>query len=436
MLVTTAPPMIRALQWRESMYTRIRSDAYASGECLSGEISTALVHERLNVLAGSEKVVITLHDLFPRAPIFTAFADRKLVAEHLPNAEIKTSFLQKMPLVAKHHHKFLPLYMLAFEQFDLSDYDLVISSCHCASKAVITKPDACHICYCHSPMRYAWDMRHVYTRHQNRAVRSIWSLMANYVRMWDLATAYRVDYFVANSGYIARRILKFYGRESVVIHPPVEIQKFYVSPSVDDYYLVVSRFAPYKRVDLVVEAFNQLGWRLVVIGDGEQEAYLKQIAGPNVEFKGYVSDKEMSGYLAHCKALVHAAEEDFGINMVEAHASGRPVVAYGVGGSADIVDSEVNGVLFQRANVESLIAALRECEGREWDTHAIRQTSLRFDTERFKREFAMFVDWALDDFNSYRQESGRASLGAYSGKQSLTEKQLGARMSSRQGGGI
>ena len=388
------------MQWKASMETSSGNGALLSSQCLSGGIRTAIIHERLNVLAGSEKVVLALHDLFPDAPVFTAFADKKLVSKHLPNTRIETSFLQKLPFVAKHHQKLLPLCMLAFEQFDLSDYDLVVSSCHCAAKAVITKPNACHISYCYSPMRYAWDLQHDYLRHQNKLVRTAWSAMANYVRMWDLATAYRVDYFIAISQYIARRIRKFYGRESVVIHPPVDVHKFYVSPSVDDYYLIVSRFAPYKRVDLVVEAFNRLGWRLVVIGDGEQEAYLRRIAGPNIEFKGHVSDNEVVEYFAHCKGSVHAAEEDFGINMVESHAAGRPVVAYSVGGSRDIIDPDINGVLFEKATVEDLVAALRECNAREWDPHAIRQSSLRFDTERFKREFALFVDWALHEYNN------------------------------------
>jgi glycosyltransferase involved in cell wall biosynthesis len=377
----------------------IGSGALLNSRALSCEINTAIIHERLNVLAGSEKVVLAMHDLFPDAPIYTAIANDDLVSRYLPDTEIKTSFLQKFPIIAKHHQKFLPLYMLAFEQFDLSEYDLIISSSHCAAKSVITKPNACHICYCYSPMRYAWDLQHDYARHQGRLVRALWSGVANYVRMWDLSTAYRVDYFIAISKYIARRIRKFYGKESVVICPPVDVDKFHVASSVDDYYLVASRFTPYKRVDLVVEAFNQLGWRLVVVGGGEQEKYLKSIAGPNIEIKDHVLDAELVDLFAHCKGFVHAAEEDFGINMVEAQASGRPVVAYGVGGSRDIVNPDMSGVFFQKPTVGHLVDALRECEAREWDPQAIRRSSLRFSTERFNREFALFVDWAMDDFD-------------------------------------
>jgi len=369
---------------------------------LADGLKVAIVQERLNVVAGSEKVVFNLHDLFPNAPIYTAIADCDLVSKHLPDAQVKTSFLQRIPLVAKHHQKFLPLYMLAFEQFDLSEFDLVISSSHCAAKGIITKPQTCHICYCYSPMRYAWDMQHCYTRTQSRLVRAIWSVLANYIRLWDLSTAFRVDYFIGISEHIARRIRKFYGKPAAVIYPPVEVDKFCISPSVDDYYLVVCRSAPYKRVDLIVQAFNRLGRRLVVVGGGEQESYLKKIAGPNIELLGHISDKELVKYFAHCRALVHAAEEDFGINMVEALASGRPVVAYGVGGAAEIIDPDVNGVLFPEATEESLIRALKECESRTWDPEAIQQTSLRFSVARFEEEIISFVEWALDDFRRRR----------------------------------
>ena len=248
-------------------------------------------------------------------------------------------------------------------------------------------------------MRYAWDMQHTYTKFQNRALRAVWAMLSNYVRIWDLSTAFRVDYFVAISRHIARRIQKFYGKPAAaVIYPPVDIDRFAVSSSIDDYYLVVSRFAPYKRVDLIIQAFNRLGRRLVVIGDGEQDTYLERIAGRNIEFKGHVSDDELVEYLAHCKALVHSAEEDFGINMVESLASGRPVVAYGVGGAAEIVDPDVSGVLFPEATEDSLLSALRECESRTWDPEAIRTSSLRFSTARFEQEFGQFVEWALNDF--------------------------------------
>lgn len=380
-----------------------KADELIGAKSRMSELKIALVHEWIKNIAGSEKVLLTLHDLYPGAPIYTAMADKGLVSTHLPNTEIHTSFLQNWPLVAKHHQKFLPLYMLAFEKFDMSEYDLVISSSHCASKAIITKPDACHICYCYSPMRYAWDLQHSYSQFQNKAVQGIWSVLANYVRIWDMATAHRVDYFIAISKYIARRIQKFYGKPSAVIYPPVDIDRFHVAPSTDDYYLVVCRFAPYKRVDLIVEAFNRLGWRLVVIGDGQQEAYLKKIAGPNIEFLGNASDNEVVERMAHCKALIHAAEEDFGINMVESLASGRPVIAYKVGGAADIVRPGVNGVLFSQPTEESLISALRECESLAWDSETIRETSLRFGIERFQREIASFAEWALDDFNRAKE---------------------------------
>lgn len=351
-----------------------------------------------------------MHGLYPDAPIFTAVADPELVQRYLPDAEIHTSFLQRYPLVAKHHQKFLPLYMLAFEQFDLSEFDLVISSSHCAAKSIITKPDTCHICYCHSPMRYAWDMQHAYSKHQGRLTRSLWALASNYVRVWDASTASRVDYFIANSSYIARRIRKCYGREAAVIHPPVDVDRFHTAPEIGDYYLTVSRFAPYKRIDLIIAAFTRIGTRLMVIGDGEQEGHLRRISGPSIEFKGRVSDGDVVEFFARCKGSVHAAEEDFGINMVESLASGRPVVAYGVGGSADIIEPGLNGVLFRRPSVEGLVEALKECDSRQWDSQLVRQTSLRFSEPRFRQELASFVEWARVDFGGNGQ---RASLNGY-----------------------
>ena len=186
----------------------------------------------------------------------------------------------------------------------------------------------------------------------------------------------------------------------MVIHPPVDVEKFYTSPTVDDYYLVCSRFAPYKRVDLVIEAFNQLGWRLLVVGSGEQKDYLNRISGPTIEFSGYLSDSELIDRLSRCRGLVHAAEEDFGINMVESIASGRPVVAYWRGGATDIVQPNLNGVLFREPTVESLVEALKQCNAQSWDTHLIRETSLRFGKLRFKQEFESFIDWALADFRN------------------------------------
>ncbi len=380
------------------MHTQVEMSGLCQRKPAVSAPRTALVHERLNVLAGSEKVLFTMHGMFPAAPVYTAMADQGLLDAHLPDADVRTSFLQKVPLVAKHHQKFLPLYMLAFEQFDLSEYDLVISSSHCAAKAVITKPHACHICYCYSPMRYAWDLQHQYARFQGRLIRAAWAPLSTYVRMWDLATAFRVDHFIAISQYIARRIQKFYGRTpAAVIYPPVEVERFSPSTGVDDYYLVVSRFAPYKRVDLVVEAFNRLGRRLVVVGGGEQESYLRKIAGPSIEFKTGVSDDELVRWLAGARGLIHAAEEDFGINMVESLASGRPVVAYGVGGAAEIVDHGNTGVLFREPTVESLIRAVNECEAMTWDSSSIRRSSLRFSTDVFKQQLASVVEWALGD---------------------------------------
>jgi len=368
------------------------------------KLNVALIHERLNVLAGAEKVLCAIHELFPDAPVYTALSDEKLVQKYLPNTRIYNSFLQKIPLIAKHHQKFLPLYMLAFEQFDLSEYDLVISSSHCAAKSVITKPSTFHICYCQSPMRYAWDMQHEYSKSQNKFTRSAWAVASNYVRVWDVSTATRVDHFVANSKYIAKRIMKFYRRPASVIYPPVDIERFHVSPKVDDYYLVVSRFAPYKRIDLVIEAFNQLGRRLVIIGDGEQRNHLKRIAGPNIEFKGYASDEEVAEYMSCCKAFIHAAEEDFGINMVEAIASGRPVIAYGVGGAADIIQDSFNGVLFPKPTVDSLIEAVKRCDSVDWNPTKINESSHRFSAQTFKSDLLALVEQTYKSYIDGQRE--------------------------------
>jgi glycosyltransferase involved in cell wall biosynthesis len=246
-------------------------------------------------------------------------------------------------------------------------------------------------------MRYAWDMQHEYTKYQGKLVRNVWALMANYVRMWDLSTAFRVDYFVANSKHVARRIKKYYGKDAAVIYPPVDIDRFKPSDTVEDYYVVLSRFAPYKRVDVVIEAFNRLGMRLLVIGTGEQESELKKLAGKNIEFLGHVPDEGVAEYLSRARGSVIAAEEDFGITTVEGIAAGRPVVAYGVGGSTEIIEDGVNGVLFDEPTPDSLAEAVRRAEAASWDAGAIRETSLRFGADVFRREMKSFVEASLEE---------------------------------------
>jgi glycosyltransferase involved in cell wall biosynthesis len=372
-------------------------------------LRVAIVHYWFVGRAGGERVVEALAEVFPQADLFSLVADRKTLAPILQSRKLQTSFLQRIPGARKFHRHFLFLQPIALEQFDLSDYDLVISSESGPAKGVITSSKTCHICYCHSPMRYIWDMYPQYRRAMNPVVGTIFSMVAHYMRLWDVASARRVDYFVANSQFIASRIRKYYGRESEVIHPPVESALGNLDTVPGDYYLAVGRLVDYKRFDLAVSACTQLGRRLRVIGDGPQYMALRQMAGPGVEFLGKVSDGELRKNLTGCRALLFPGEEDFGIVPVEAQSFGRPVIAYGSGGVLETVRgvfpnetfaNNTTGLFFTDQSTSSLVRAILDFESKEYEfcPQTIHKHSLKFDSELFKNRIAEFVRFAVKDF--------------------------------------
>lgn len=351
----------------------------------------AIVHDWLPVYAGAERVLEQIIRVFPDADLFSLVdlippGER----EFLANKPVRTSFLQRWKWVRTRYRAFLPLMPLAIEQFDLSSYDLIISSSYAVAKGVITGPDQLHICYCHSPMRYAWDLQHQYLKTANleRGPRS-WMARAllHYMRLWDVQCQTRVDHFLANSRFVGRRIRKTYGRETAVVYPPVDVDAFPLCEVKDDYYLTVSRLVPYKMVGLIVDAFTRMPHlKLRVIGDGPEFDKIRSRAGSNVEMLGYQTNSVVREHMQRAKAFVFAAEEDFGIAPVEAQACGTPVIAYAKGGVCESVVPGETGLFFQEQTAAALMEAVSGFEeGRHaFDPWTIRENAMRFSAVRFR----------------------------------------------------
>ncbi|ADQ05798.1 glycosyl transferase group 1 [Caldicellulosiruptor hydrothermalis 108] len=358
-------------------------------------MKVAIVHEWLTTMGGSEKVILELKKLFPEAPIYTLVYNRRKLGKYFDKYLIITSNLQKNPLAHIKHQLFFKYMPRAFESFDLSDFDLVISSSSAFAKGVITSPNSVHICYCHTPPRYLWDLTHEYLKDYNLIIRRYLERNFHYLRIWDTIAANRVDYFVANSNYVANRIKKFYKRDCKVIYPPVDTEYFTPAKdkNIEDYYLIVSRLVPYKRVDLAVEAFNQISKKLVIVGDGPEYKKLKSIAKPNIEFLGYQPDETVRDLYQRCKALIFPGVEDFGIVPVEVQACGRPVIALKKGGAVETVEEGKTGVFFERQDVESLKEAVYKFEQdiERFDKDYIRSHAEKFSAERFRVEFKDFI---------------------------------------------
>ena len=354
----------------------------------------ALVHDYLNQYGGAERVLEAFCQIFPKAPIYTLLYHGARTGYAFENRQIKTSFLQKIPLLKSHHRPFLMLMPLAIEQFDLSQYDLVISDSASYAKGVITSPNTLHICYCHTPIRYAWDDSHKYIEEFGYPglVRKVIPFFMNYIRLWDEQAAQRVDRFIANSQFVAKRIKKYYHQDSVVIYPPIKTNLFQISSDLDNYFLMVGRFLPYKRFDLGIEAFNRLGWPLKIIGDGPERKNLQRQAKNNIEFVGLVSDEKLKEYYAHCQALVFPQEEDFGMMVVEAMAAGRPVIAYQAGGALETIKEGVTGLFFKEQTPEHLIKALKGFKSADFNPQLIREKAMEFDEERFKESIKGFIE--------------------------------------------
>jgi glycosyltransferase involved in cell wall biosynthesis len=357
----------------------------------------AIVHDWLETWAGSESVLEQIIAMWPEADLFT-------LVDFLPEGERapllgkrpSTSFIQRMPYARKSFRAYLPLMPLAVEQFDLSAYDVIISSSHAVAKGVIVGPDQVHVSYVHSPIRYAWDLQHQYLK--QAGVKGVKGWLArsvlHYIRMWDQRTAHGVDTFVANSEFIGRRIHRIYGCNSTVVHPPVDVERFELGEQREDFYLIVSRMVPYKRIPLIVEAFSRMPERrLVVIGTGTEFDQAKAAAGPNITLLGYQPQDVVIDHMRKARAFVFAAEEDFGISVVEAQACGAPVIAFGKGGALEtVVESDdpehATGLFFHQQDADSIISAVRRFEGHmPFNSHTCRRNALRFTAERFRREF-------------------------------------------------
>lgn len=349
------------------------------------EPRTAIIHYWLVGMRGGERVLERLIRLFPRADIFTHVYDPQAVSELIREREVRTTFIQKLPASRRHYQKYLPLMPLALEQLDLRGYDLILSSESGPAKGVIAPPGALHVCYCHSPMRYLWDHYTEYLRSAGLFSRLAMPLLTHGLREWDYASSARVDRFIANSTFIQQRIEKAYRRPSAVVYPPIDVEAFHTSDEIDGHYLWVGQMTPYKRADLAVEAFNELGLPLLMIGEGQALSDLKRRAGPNIKIVPRVSFEELKRAYARCRALVFTAEEDFGMVPVEAMASGRPVLAFGRGGALDTLVPGVTGLFFEAQTKESLVAAVEAMEA--WLPHfnpadAVRNAQ-RFAPERF-----------------------------------------------------
>ncbi len=363
-------------------------------------MKVALVHDYLNQMGGAERVVLALHEMFPDAPLYTSIYDPQRVDKAFQNIDIRTSFMQKFPLVKKHHQPFLPFYPVAMERLDLRGYDLVLSSSSAFGKGVVTRPETMHICYCHTPMRWCWNYdEYVERENLGKISRSVLPYFITGLRIWDQTSSMRVDHFIANSPAVADRIRKYYRREAVVIPPPVEVNRFTFDPTTpsEDYFLIVSRFMPYKRLDLAIEACNQLRLPLVIIGSGRDENRLKRMAGPTIRFTGHLPDQEVLYYYAHCRALILPGEEDFGITPLEAQASGRPVIAYAAGGSLASVIDNVTGTFFHNQTINSLVEVLSSFDERKFDPQTIYNHALEFDQPRFRRRVLQFIEAKMSE---------------------------------------
>jgi glycosyltransferase involved in cell wall biosynthesis len=353
----------------------------------------AIVHEWFTSMRGGEKCVEALREVFPESDVFGLLHIPGSVSPTIERGGIHTSFIQHLPGAAVHYRRYLPLFPAAVERFDMRGYDLVISSNHCVAKGVNVPSGALHVCYCHTPMRYIWSLYDEYFG-KGRAglvTRTGMRLNLGRLRRWDKKTAANPRHFIANSRNVQERIASIYGRESDVIYPPVDTQRFPPAATNDGFYLMVTALVPYKSVDLAITAFNRTGDTLVIVGEGPDRRRLEQLAGPTVHFEGWKSDEDLVGFYARCAGLVFTGEEDFGIVPVEAIASGKPVLAYAKGGALETVVDGETGVLFDKPTVDSLIAGLHRMRNTPFDPQFLHRYALRFDREKYKESMRSFI---------------------------------------------
>lgn len=365
----------------------------------------ALIQDWLTEMGGAEQVFKAIYQLYPQADVYTLVYTPEILEKlEIPEERVTPSFIQKLPFAKTKYRNYLPFFSLAIESFDLSSYDLVISSSYAVAKGVLTNSKQLHLCYCHSPVRYAWDLHHQYLREASLQ-KGIKGFIVKYflhkLRIWDVIAANRVDHFIGNSNYIAKRIEKVYRRTAKTIYPPVGVQDFDFQAAKEDFYFTCSRLVPYKKIDLIVAAFKEMPHKqLIVIGDGPDMDKLKKLASPNVLLLGYQPFDVLKDYMKRAKAFVFAAEEDFGIVPLEAQACGTPVIAYGKGGALETVKVGKTGLFFKEQTEAALIAAITSFEQKveDWDAIGIRKHAETFDTSRFKSKFNSYVDQQVKNF--------------------------------------
>jgi len=362
-------------------------------------LKVAIVCSWLNQYGGAERVLEVVHALYPEAPVYTSIFRPDTLPPAYRGWDVRPSLLNRLPGARGRHHQWLlPLYPYAFEHMDLSSYDLVLSVTSAFAHGVHTSPHALHICYCLTPARFLWDYN-TYVARENlgRAARSVLPLLIRSLRRWDRQAAGRVSQFVGISKTVQQRISQFYGRYAEIIYPPTDVQRFQPAQSHEDYFLIISRLVPYKRIDLAVQAFNRLGLPLVIIGDGRDRPALEALAAPNVRFLGRLDDDQAAPYLAGCRAFLFPGQEDFGIAPIEAQAAGRPVIAYAGGGALETIVEGTTGIFFREQTPESLADAVMRFRDDDFDPQAIHQQVLRFDRQEFVRRFGEFVRTKYDE---------------------------------------
>jgi len=407
------------VDWQRRFYcsARFPASCYMSNSFLNNNFlrnfKVALVHDFLNQYGGAERVLKALHEIFPDSPIYTLLYDFEKMRGEFRNADVRTSFLQSFPRFLRRRHKWLlPLMPTAPETFNLRDFDLVISSSSAFAKGIIVKPKTIHICYCHSPLRYVWDWNEKYLDEHNLGSRRrlLARFLLNYIRIWDRVAADRVDFFIANSKYTQARLKKYYGRESAVVYPPVDVngdvgrlqcrRPTSTASEAGDYFLIVSRLSPYKKIEIAVEGMNKLGLPLLVIGEGSPKyfKYLKSIAGPKTKFLGWLPDKKIKEYYAGCRAFLFPGEDDFGIAPVEAMSFGKPVIALRRGGAKETVIEGETGEFFNEPTIEVFADAVRRFRENEkfYDPVKIRAQARNFSKENFQENFLRVLREIMD----------------------------------------
>jgi glycosyltransferase involved in cell wall biosynthesis len=378
-------------------------------------MKTAIVHDWLNQIGGAEDVLETLVELYPNVPIFTSLYWRDGMPQHWQEWDVRTSFIDRLPLAHKRQQLYFPLYPMAFEQFDFSGYDLVVSNKSGFCHGVITDPETLHICYCLTPTRYVWRY-HQYAEQENLGplLRTVMPPFLTSLRQWDRLAADRVDHFIAISQTIRQRIAKIYRRPSTIIYPPVDTSRFSPSSRTEGYYLIVGRLVPYRRIDILIQAFNIMGRPLVIAGTGRDQERLQELAGPTIKFLGYIPDDELPDLMARCRAFMWPGEEDFGISPIQAMAAGRPVIAYAAGGALETVIPGLTGILFKEQTAEAIIEAVEKFDDTALDSGAISAFAAQFDTNEFKRKMQQFIEEKLEQ--QTRKSSSPSEMPAVGGQ--------------------